>query len=1010
VQSRGYKLHVKTAPAVLGQGADGPRGLEGVLSVIPEGLLDRITSKRRPKTVESKADLGVVVDPPFQGGAAGIGTWPSEEQIQEFLDQHSEHQEPENAPQQEEPDPAAEVAAVPTPSEPDNEGQAGTSSPQERCREAALLAHSLGFSPLPPRLDGTKEPITNWKPYQTRQPTLDQIEAWYGAGNTGHGLVTGQANLECMEWEEVCTYEEFLNTARAAGLGELASRIAAGYCEASAGGGIHWLWICSACSGNTVLARRLKTPDEFTEKERARVAQNPNFQPTKVRIETRGKGGYIVTAPSCGAVHPSGRPYVLQTGGLKSIVTITPEEREALFEIARSFNLVPEHEVRYRPRGRPATHNGQLRPGDDYNLRGDWHDLLTRLEWTYCYTRADGVELWRRPGKDRGVSATLGYCGDKLYVFSSNAYPLKERAAHDKFSVLTRSEHHGNYSAAAKALAAQGYGSQHARNGRQVVACSNGQHEAACNHAQPGISGPTGPDNFASPRRIHFEESTTLDTDSSDSSDSSKAGEDSSPSFSSSHTFASSTSSIAEWHCVSEPASKRTVKPVEFLDGGLLPRGKLVLIAGQGGAGKGVLVTGLVADLTQGRATLGLDYTPPNPISVLLIGCEEGYEDAVGPRLMAGGADLERVRLMAGVRDPQGRMLPFSLAHIELLGRHLADLPQIRLVIIDPITGYVGRAGIKDHYDADLRAVLEPLAELADQRQVTIVAIKHLNKDEAKSTMGRVGGSVSYVNVPRACYIVGPLPTDPDARALAVFKWNLNTPWPPTVAWTIRTPPPEAVQSIRTNHCGQLAAEQWEKLSQQLRQVVWKGQVDYTAEDLLACAASPKRPHQKSRIEKAQKWLAERLAGGPVGSLVCAKEGSEAIGEAWPDTTHDNPETARRKIMGRVKWWREIVLKKGLGGEARKHGYPGLWFFCLPNNEQWPPSQESIHAAQFAQSKDEESHEESEESTFLGDREMDSSNGFFVRGEKSQTLPIRPYLAPETRGAPPATDSSMPPF
>ena len=144
----------------------------------------------------------------------------------------------------------------------------------------------------------------------------------------------------------------------------------------------------------------------------------------------------------------------------------------------------------------------------------------------------------------------------------------------------------------------------------------------------------------------------------------------------------------------------------------MLPK-KLITIAGLGGAGKGMFWANVVADLTRGRPTLGMTYQPPGPIDVLLVGCEDGYSDTVIPRLMAADADLNRVHILDGIRDSKGHVHPFSLAYLKLLEDYLNAHPGLGLVVIDPIAGYVGRAGVKDHHDAELRSVLEPLGDLA---------------------------------------------------------------------------------------------------------------------------------------------------------------------------------------------------------------------------------------------------------------------------------------------------------
>jgi hypothetical protein len=91
------------------------------------------------------------------------------------------------------------------------------------------------------------------------------------------------------------------------------------------------------------------------------------------------------------------------------------------------------------------------RPGDDYNARADWADILAG--WTFVGQRRDGVVLVRRPGKDRDWSATIGYGGyDRLFVFSSNAPPFQPRKSYSKFEAYAALEHGGDYHAAARAL------------------------------------------------------------------------------------------------------------------------------------------------------------------------------------------------------------------------------------------------------------------------------------------------------------------------------------------------------------------------------------------------------------------------------------------------------------------------------------------------------------------------------------------------------------------------------
>lgn len=100
------------------------------------------------------------------------------------------------------------------------------------------------------------------------------------------------------------------------------------------------------------------------------------------------------------------------------------------------------------------------RPGDDYDARGDFFALLRRHGWT---SMDDGGKRWTRPGKTRGVSATWGEVPGRLYVFSSNAAPLEAGKTYKPWHVFALLEHGGDFKAAGRALAAQGYGEQRTR-------------------------------------------------------------------------------------------------------------------------------------------------------------------------------------------------------------------------------------------------------------------------------------------------------------------------------------------------------------------------------------------------------------------------------------------------------------------------------------------------------------------------------------------------------------------
>ena len=247
-------------------------------------------------------------------------------------------------------------------------------------------------------------------------------------------------------------YEEFREVAAATGLAELIERVETGYSERSPSGGIHWLYRSTVNLGNMKLARRPKCSGE---------KKHPNDN-IKTLIETRGASGFIIVSPSYGAVHPTGKPYELLRGGFDTIITISIEERESLVELARSFDQMPKTVED----GGPATSDKSSgRPGDYFNLRADWQDLLGPLGWRLAYQR-NGTGYWSRPGKEYGVSATTNFRhSDLLYVFSTSTRLSPERG-YSKFAAYAELEHNGDYSAAARTLSEQGYGDSGSHPGR----------------------------------------------------------------------------------------------------------------------------------------------------------------------------------------------------------------------------------------------------------------------------------------------------------------------------------------------------------------------------------------------------------------------------------------------------------------------------------------------------------------------------------------------------------------
>lgn len=287
--------------------------------------------------------------------------------------------------------------------------------------DAALAYLRAGLCVLPAILAEKRPALSGWKSFQTRLPTEHQLREWFGVRPNALCIVTGSVsgNLELLDFDH--RGDRF--TAWSALIPpELLTRLVI---ETSQSGGRHVIYRCgTSVNGNMKLASGRRDESLVT------------------LIETRGEGGLFLCAPTPG--------YLLEQGELAAPPVLTAAERETLLEAAWSLNeYVPPA---FEPT--PTTTSTALRPGDDFNERGDVREVLLRHGWTL--TKPGENEYWRRPGKTSGWSATLK---DRLlYVFSGNAAPFEPNRAYGSFAVYALLEHGGDFAAAASALRSDGFG------------------------------------------------------------------------------------------------------------------------------------------------------------------------------------------------------------------------------------------------------------------------------------------------------------------------------------------------------------------------------------------------------------------------------------------------------------------------------------------------------------------------------------------------------------------------
>jgi DNA polymerase bacteriophage-type len=201
--------------------------------------------------------------------------------------------------------------------------------------------------------------------------------------------------------------------------------------------------------------------------------------------------------------------------------------------------------------------------------------------------------------------------------------------------------------------------------------------------------------------------------------------------------------------------------------------GKIGLIAGLPDMGKGQIAAFLVAAVTRTLALPNDEGKAPQG-EVIWFNAEDDNRDTIIPRLVAAGADIKHVKFVSGARVG-GKEKAFNLAtDLVLLRNAIQKLGNVVLVIIDPVSAYLGVGKVDGRSATDVRGVLTPLKDLVEETRVALIGIAHFNKkDDVKSALLRVSDSIAYVAAARSVYAVLEDPEDKDNKLFIKVKMNL---------------------------------------------------------------------------------------------------------------------------------------------------------------------------------------------------------------------------------------------
>lgn len=343
-----------------------------------------------------------------------------------------------------------------------------------------------------------------------------------------------------------------------------------------------------------------------------------------------------------------------------------------------------------------------------------------------------------------------------------------------------------------------------------------------------------------------------------------------------------------------------TPEPINWLWQGWLAAGKMHVLGGAPGTGKTTLAMDLAATVTTGR--LWPDGTRSMVGNVVIWSGEDDPADTLMPRLVLSGADLHRLYFIADTREGNERRAFDPARDMAPLRRKLAEIGDIRLLIVDPIVSAI--AG-DSHKNAEVRRGLQPLAELAADLRCALLGITHFTKGTGgRDPVERLTGSLAFGALARVVMVAAKHQAEgEDGRTARLFCRAKSNIGPDDGGFEY-----DLQQAELEAYPGVVASS-----------VLWTKSVDGTARELLSLADAIDDDGEGGALSDAKQFIVGLLANGPLPSKVI-KADADGAGFSWA--------TIRRAQKAlRI----EPIKEGGYFGGAKQQ-----WIWRLPVAEDVP--------------------------------------------------------------------------
>jgi hypothetical protein len=240
----------------------------------------------------------------------------------------------------------------------------------------------------------------------------------------------------------------------------------------------------------------------------------------------------------------------------------------------------------------------------------------------------------------------------------------------------------------------------------------------------------------------------------------------------------------------------------------------------------------------------------------------------------------------------------FSLhTDLAMLRQKIIEVGEVVLVLIDPISAYLGVGKVDSYRTTDVRAVLGPLVSLATELKVALIGIMHFNKKlDVTNVLLRISDSLAYGATARHVYGII---NDPDNHRKLMVRAKNNLAargTDQTLAFSFAS----REVGVDPNNDNPIVAPF----------IVWE-HVDVSAVEAMQAANEFKSPTAR---DNAKQFLHDLLAAGPVVSSE-VDEAAKANGVS-------------KRTLYRAKNDLNIIAKKDNSTPD------GVWTWRLPDGDE----------------------------------------------------------------------------